>query len=608
MSLARNPLLERHAPVSGLRLLSPLRRLDQVLVRNRVKALSDHVLPSLPLLPVLQLLPGGRVVKPARVPPARGGRFVQLRRPLLPRLSHLVPLGQRFRKGFLAFRFWLLDFLLFLLRFVGPRSDVVRRHGGSGGIPAAFLRPLFLGFLRARRRRGLLCAEERKLQGHHDALHLSALWHAPLALVQGVPHRASFREPRHDLRSRPGPLILGALGLLVRLGLRLGLRLCRLINGRRPVRDVLLDGGADDLEEVFLARGRKVRRLAAADAPQEVPRGPLLERPLPRAALRAAGQVEELAPRQHGLGGLVELPGLGVPPSEQAGEDGQLLRVVRHPLLGVVVQVGRLREHGLVVHLHRDHGGLPQHQAGEVLRVALGELRVLGLLRHQLPGPQVDLQPVVDVQQEVGVRPRVRHQVVREGPHPPVRHLVPLVGVIVAIVLEQEGEAELGEVEGPRRLPRVEQVRDVDPVVPLQPHDVRVRAVDDLDLLRVREDVPQGGADLVPQRQAVHDEVLPPRGHLHEAKESLVRVQRVVLQVHRDHGLLVEFLGQDLEEGLVVHVRERRGLEALEGLSLVALEHPVLERHPPDDVAERVGLGRRPLGVPELLRPLQQQS
>ena len=187
----------------------------------------------------------------------------------------------------------------------------------------------------------------------------------------------------------------------------------------------------------------------------------------------------------------------------------------------------------------------------------------------------------------MGVLAGVVEHLVGDGPDAPVGELVLLVGLDAAVLLEEELEAEAAEVEDARGLAGVEAVDDVHAKVALEPEDVPVAAVEDLEDARVRERRVEQ-VHVRAQREAVDDKVLRARADLHEAREARVAAVVVRLEVDREHlrGLELRLHRRELRDA--VDERERR-----------VRERPVLDlgrrRELPRQVREALDL--RPVRV-----------
>jgi hypothetical protein len=328
---------------------------------------------------------------------------------------------------------------------------------------------------------------------------------------------------------------------LLRLRLRLRLRL--LLRRRRRVLEAEAGHGA----QRRLGGDERTRRhrLGAVDDSHEVGGALAHERRHGRAARQQLPRVEGRDAREldedvvgHDVGRrLVFGARHRVAPEKQRLQNAHLLLAEHEALLlakgHVRVLVHHLLRVGQQRHLART---LPRH--GEQLRAA-GALQ--GLVAHA----------VEDVEQEVRVAARVVCHLRGQRPLAPVGQLEALVGLKVAVVLEEVGERVLGELEHAGALARVKEIHHVHAKVALQPLHVHVGAVQHLDDARVGEHLVED-AHVVAQLQRVDEVVAAARGDLHQTHEALVAAVVVVLEVDRKLALAAQRLHQRVQFGFGV--------------------------------------------------------
>lgn len=123
-------------------------------------------------------------------------------------------------------------------------------------------------------------------------------------------------------------------------------------------------------------------------------------------------------------------------------------------------------------------------------------------------------------------------------------------------MLEEIGEAVGGELEELGGLARVEHVDDVEAKVALQPEDIAVGTVEDLDDVGVGKDLVED-VKVVHEGKGVDDEVLLAGRDLNQAGEAEIGTIVVVLQIDGELSRLLE--GREQGKHLLVRVDPGEG-------------------------------------------------
>mmetsp|Transcript_24730 Transcript_24730/g.54385 ORF Transcript_24730/g.54385 Transcript_24730/m.54385 type:complete len:227 (-) Transcript_24730:97-777(-) len=140
-------------------------------------------------------------------------------------------------------------------------------------------------------------------------------------------------------------------------------------------------------------------------------------------------------------------------------------------------------------------------------------------------------QSIVRVQQIVRVCSGVIHKFLGEWTLSPISQLVFLVGLMIAIKLDQVCETvPTAEIQHSCRLASVKHVDNVNRKVALQPHNIGIGTMQNLHNARVGGDFVKD-CEIFHEVKRVYDEILASSGHLDQAGESPKRVFVVVLQV-----------------------------------------------------------------------------
>lgn len=119
------------------------------------------------------------------------------------------------------------------------------------------------------------------------------------------------------------------------------------------------------------------------------------------------------------------------------------------------------------------------------------------------------------------VHPGILDHLWRQRALSPICKLILLIRKGIAIVIEEVSIWELGITEYPWGFISIKEIGNIDIKIPLQPLNIHLRTMHDLDNSLVLDDLAQQG-DIFPDREHINNIILPSRTNLNQTSQSLI--------------------------------------------------------------------------------------